>query len=306
MNVVIVGSVATDTITTPSGSVTAALGGSATYASVAASYFARPGIVGVVGGDFANRHLSLLRRHQIDLEGLQIDRTGKTFHWKGYYEGDMNQAHTIATELNVFENFNPVIPDSYRKAPFLMLGNIHPSLQLEVLKQMRKPRLVLCDTMNFWITSEPKLVEQVFRRVDVISINDGEAFQFCKTKSLPVAAAKLLKLGPSRVIIKKGVHGVLMFGKNSFFGLPAMPLKKVQDPTGAGDSFAGGLIGSLARSRSLSETSFRRGLVAGTTMASFCVEKFSLRATAALQPRQINQRARQLRDYTSLPAGKLL
>lgn len=306
MNVVIVGSVATDSITTPFGKVSHALGGSATYASVAASYFAGSAIVGVVGNDFERKHIRLLERRKINLDGLQIDMSGKTFHWKGYYEGDMNQAHTISTELNVFRNFNPIIPDTYRKAPFLMLGNIHPSLQLEVLRQMNKPRLVLCDTMNFWIASEPKLVEQVFRKVDVVCINEGEACQFCGTNSLPLAAAKLLKLGPSRVIIKKGIHGVLMFGARSFFALPAMPLKKVLDPTGAGDSFAGGLIGSLARSSSVSETAFRRGLVAGTTLASFCVEKFSLRAITDLQARQINQRAGQLRVYTSLPTGKLL
>lgn len=306
MNVVIVGSVATDSITTPFGKVSHALGGSATYASVAASYFAQPGVVGVVGNDFERRHIRLLERRKVDLTGLQIDPSGKTFHWKGYYEGDMNQAHTISTELNVFQQFKPVIPDGYRTARYLMLGNIHPSLQLDVLRQMKKPRLVLCDTMNFWIASEPKLVEQVFRKVDVICINDGEATQFCGTTSLPLAAASLLKLGPSRVIIKKGIHGVLMFGKKSFFALPAMPLRKVMDPTGAGDSFAGGLIGSLARSRSLGETAYRRALVAGTTMASFCVEKFSLAATASLQTRQINQRARQLRDYTALPGGPLL
>lgn len=306
MKVVIVGSVAIDSIETPHGKVTRALGGSATYASVAASYFANAGIVGVVGKDFGKQHITLLKRKGVDLEGLQIDDSGKTFHWTGYYEGDMNQANTISTELNVFEHFNPIIPKAYQQAPFVMLGNIHPALQLEVLKQVKKPRLVLCDTMNYWIASEPRLVEQVFRKVDVISINDGEACQFCKTPSVPLAAAMLLKLGPKRVIIKKGAHGVTMFGKKSFFALPAMPITKVKDPTGAGDSFAGGLIGSLARSRTLSENAYRKALMAGTVLASFSVEGFSPKAIASLQKTQLNKRARELRDYTRLPGGKLI
>jgi len=301
MNLLIVGSVATDTIETPFGKVENALGGSATYASVASSYFARPAIVGVVGNDFDKRHINLLKRRGIDLEGLQIDKSGKTFHWSGYYEGDMNQAHTTTTHLNVFESFKPQIPESYRRAPYILLGNIHPGLQLDVLAQVRGHHLTLCDTMNFWISSEPRLLERVFRRVDIVCINDGEARQFCGTDSLPQAARELLKFGPRRVIIKKGAHGVLLFGKKSFFALPAIPLKTVKDPTGAGDSFAGGAIGYLAKSGKTGEAAFRRAMVAGTVMASFCVQDFSLKKTSRLTKSMINKRAAMLIESTKIP-----
>lgn len=305
MDLLIVGSVATDTIDTPFGKIINGLGGSATYASVAASYFAAPGIVGVVGKDFERKNINLLKRKGIDLEGLQVDRSGKTFHWSGYYEGDMNVAHTRATHLNVFEKFSPVIPDSYRKAPYVLLGNIHPTLQLEVLAQVRKPRLVLCDTMNFWISSARDQLEKVFRKVDMICINDGEACQFCNVSSLPKAARELLKLGPQRVIIKKGAHGVLLFGKEGFFSLPAIPLEKVKDPTGAGDSFAGGAIGYLAGTGRLDENSFRKGLAAGTVMASYCVEDFSCRKTSRLKSSDINKRLALLQKSTRLPSFRM-
>lgn len=305
MNLLIVGSVATDSIETPFGKVDRVLGGSAIYASVASSYFAGPGIVGVVGDDFDKKHINLLRRKGVDLEGLQIDNSGRTFHWSGYYEGDMNQAHTRATHLNVFEKFKPEIPESYRKAPYIMLGNIHPALQLDVLSQVKGRHLALCDTMNFWIEREPRLLEKVFRKVDIICVNDGEALQFCGTDSLPKAAADLLKLGPKRIIIKKGIHGVLLFGKKSFFALPSIPLRVVKDPTGAGDSFAGGAIGCLARSRRNDESSFRKAMVAGTVMASFCVEDFSLRKTGRLTKTAINKRASQLREFTRIPHFRL-
>ena len=203
MNLLIVGSVAVDSIETPFGQADNVLGGSATYAAIASSYFAAPGIVGVVGKDFARKHINLLKRKGVDLEGLQIDPEGKTFHWSGYYEGDMNQAHSRSTCLNVFESFHPRLPERYRDTPCVLLGNIHPALQLEVLDQVRQPALVLCDTMNLWIDTEPKLLEKVFRRVDVICINDGEAGQLCGTVSLPQAARSLLKLGPRYVKIKK-------------------------------------------------------------------------------------------------------
>ena len=267
MKLLIVGSVAIDSVETPFGKAEKALGGSATYASIAASYFTSPGIVAVVGRDFDRRHINLLKRKGIDLEGLQIDPSGKTFFWSGYYEGDMNAAHTRRTDLNVFESFNPVLPKSYRDAPFILLENIHPALQLEVLSQVRKPKLVMCDTMNYWINSEPKTLENVFRKVDLICINEDEARLFCGTSSLPAAAHQLLKLGPQYVIIKKGIHGVALYGKKSFFALPSMPLMKVKDPTGAGDTFAGGTIGYIARSNRLNENLLRRALVAGTVVA---------------------------------------
>ncbi|MCX7047812.1 MAG: PfkB family carbohydrate kinase [Candidatus Sumerlaeota bacterium] len=301
MNVLVVGSVALDTVETPYGKLDRGLGGAATYASVAASHFAKPGIVGVVGKDFDRKHIRLLQRRGIDLEGLQIDPNGKTFHWSGFYDGDLGKAHTRATELNVFADFKPVIPDSYRKAPVVLLGNIAPSLQLEVLAQVKKPRLVLCDTMNYWISSAPRELEKVFRKVTVICINEDEARQFCNKPSLPAAAAELLKLGPERVIIKKGSSGVLLFGKDSFFALPAIPLKTVRDTTGAGDSFAGGFIGSLAGARRLTEAEYRRGVVCGTILASYCVEDFSCRRTARVTPADIRKRVALLREITQIP-----
>ncbi len=305
MNLLIVGSIATDSVKTPSGEVRRALGGTATYASVAASYFSTTGIVGVVGRDFDRKHTNLLKRRGVDLTGMQVDPTGDTFHWAGAYEGDMNEAKTLATHLNVFESFKPVIPPAYRQTPFVMLGNIQPELQLEVLAQVKKPSLVLCDTMNFWISSVPEQLEKVFRKVDVICINDGEACQFCGTSSLPVAAKRLLKLGPRRVIIKRGSHGVSLFGRDSFFSLPAIPLEKVKDPTGAGDSFAGGFIGYLARGGKLNENAFRRALVAGTIMASYCVEDFSCRRTTRLTPEDINKRAAILKESSRVPSFKV-
>jgi len=305
MKLLTVGSVAIDSIETPLGKADKALGGSATYASIAASFFTSAGIVGVVGYDFDRKHINLLKSRGIDLEGLQIDRSGKTFFWSGYYEGDMNMAHTRVTDLNVFEFFNPAIPESYRDTPFILLENIHPALQLEVLSQVKKPKLVMCDTMNYWINSEPALLEKVFRKVDVICINEDEARLFCNTPSLPAAAGELLKLGPKFIIIKKGIHGVVLFGKKSFFALPSIPLLKVKDPTGAGDTFAGGTIGYLARSRRLNEDAFRRALVAGTVMASYCVEDFSCRRTARLEPAEISERVRLLREYSRIPAFRM-
>lgn len=301
MNLVIVGSVALDTVETPHGKVERALGGTATFGSISASYFASPGVVGVVGNDFDRKHINLLKRRSVDLEGLQIDKSGKTFHWSGYYEGDMNQAITRDTQLNVFETFQPKLPESYRDAPFLFLGNILPALQLEVLDQVKKPRLVLCDSMNLWIDTQPKELEKVFRRSDVICINDGEARQFVGTSSIPTAAKELLKLGPKRVIIKLGGYGVQLYGKDTFFALPALPLTNVKDPTGAGDTFAGGFIGRLAKSRTLDENAFRRALAVGTVMASYCVQGFSVSKTANLKPADINARLAQLKECSRLP-----
>lgn len=298
MNLLIVGSVAYDTVETPFGKAEKALGGTATFGSVSASYFAKPGIVGVVGNDFDRKHINMLKRRGVDLEGLQVDASGKTFHWSGYYEGDMNQAITRDTQLNVFETFTPTLPDSYRKAPFLFLGNILPGLQLEVLDQVKGPELVLCDSMNLWIETQPKELEKVFRRSDVICINDGEARQFCNTSSIPKAAKELLKLGAKRVIIKLGGYGVQLYGKNSFFALPALPLSNVKDPTGAGDTFAGGFIGRLAKSRSLNENAYRRALATGTVMASYCVQGFSCSKTANLRPTDIDKRLTELKQIT--------
>ncbi|MCD6249898.1 MAG: bifunctional hydroxymethylpyrimidine kinase/phosphomethylpyrimidine kinase [candidate division Zixibacteria bacterium] len=298
MNLLIVGSVAYDTVETPFGKAEKALGGTATFGSVSASYFAKPGIVGVVGNDFDRKHINLLKKRGVDLEGLQVDPSGKTFHWSGYYEGDMNQAITRDTQLNVFESFQPTLPESYRKAPFLFLGNILPGLQLEVLDQMKDPELILCDSMNLWIETQPKELEKVFRRSDVICINDSEVRQFCNTSTISKAAKELLKLGATRVIIKLGGYGVQLYGKDTFFALPALPLSNVKDPTGAGDTFAGGFIGRLAKSRTLNENAFRRALATGTVMASYCVQDFSCRKTANLKPSDIEKRLTELKQIT--------
>lgn len=305
MNLLIVGSVAYDTIETPHGQAKMALGGSATYASVASSYFCEPGIVGVVGGDFRTRDINLLKKRAVDLEGLQIEPNQKTFHWSGSYEGDMNQAQTRSTELNAFARFNPTIPKKYEKAKTVLLGNIHPALQLEVLSQTKSARLTLCDTMNFWISSEPRLVEQVFRKVDIICINDGEACQFTGSSSIPKAAGQLLKLGAKRVIIKRGANGVSIFGKQSFFSLPALPLTRVIDPTGAGDSFAGGFMGYMTAAKSQAETNFQKSLAIGTVMASYCVQGFSCKKTVSLSKNEIRSRLRELKKATTLPDIKL-
>jgi sugar/nucleoside kinase (ribokinase family) len=301
MNLLIVGSVATDSIETPLGKVDSALGGSATYSAVAASYFTKTGLVAVVGNDFEENHIGILKDRGIDLEGLQIDNQNKTFHWSGYYEGDMNQAITRETHLNAFEKFQPVIPDNYKNASHVLLGNISPRLQLEVLEQVNNPKMVLCDTMNFYIDSEPELLKEVFSKVDIICINDGEARQFCETSSLTLAAEQLLKLGARYVIIKKGAHGALLFWKDGSFALPGLPLVTVKDPTGAGDSFAGGTLGYLAKIGNADNDHIRGALVAGTVMASYCVEDFSCDRTRNLSKIDIGERAAWLREFARIP-----
>ena len=301
MDVLVVGSVALDSVETPHGALDRGLGGAATYASVAASYFATPAVVAVVGGDFPDEHLEVFRKRGINLDGLQIEPEGKTFHWAGAYDGDMSVAQTRVTELNVFEGFHPAIPESHRAIPYVLLGNIAPALQLSVLEQMRAPRLTLCDTMNFWIASAPRDLEQVFRKVDVICINEDEARDFCNVRTVPQAARELLKLGAKRVIIKKGSSGVVIYGPDSFFALPAFPLETVLDTTGAGDSFAGGFMGAMARWNEDSDDAYRRGLMAGVTLASFCVEDFSCRRTAALTDGDIRDRIALLKAYTRVP-----
>jgi sugar/nucleoside kinase (ribokinase family) len=305
MSLVIVGSVALDNVRTPFGEVVEALGGSCAYASVSASYFARPAIVAVVGGDFPPEYRRLLERHRIDLSGLQTKPDGKTFRWRGYYQYDMNQAHTLETRLNVFADFHPVIPDALRKNPFVLLGNIDPDLQLEVLEQLVAPRLALVDTMNYWIEGKQEQLLKVIRRCHVVLLNDAEARQLCDTPNLQKAARQILKLGPERVIIKKGEHGCLMFSNGSYFSAPAFPLEVIKDPTGAGDTFAGGFLGYLAGARRLDESTFRKAVIVGTAMASFTVEDFSLNRLAALRPSEIEKRCLQLREQTRFPRIEL-
>ncbi len=295
----IVGSVALDSVRTPFGEVKEALGGSATYSSYAASFFAPTvRLVGVVGEDFPQEHIGLLQQRGIHVEGLQVAK-GKTFRWAGSYEYDLNEAHTLATELNVFETFKPTIPAAYKESPFVFLANIDPELQLSVLDQVVKPKLVACDTMNLWIKIKPDVLKRVLARVDFLFINDGEARQFANTPSLIRAGRLLQSWGPKYVVIKKGEHGALLFGQNTFFAAPAFPLEEVYDPTGAGDTFAGGFFGFLAKNNGdISEAMLRRAVVFGTAMASFTVEQFSLERLKTLTEDQLMARVRMLKELS--------
>jgi sugar/nucleoside kinase (ribokinase family) len=291
-SVLIVGSIAFDSVKTPLGEVDNVLGGAAVYASVAASFFAPVRLVGVVGRDFPEEHLEFLRSRRIDLTGLQV-QDGRTFRWKGFYDFDVNQAHSLETHLNVFERFRPTLPESYRDAPYVFLANIDPELQLEVLEQVRSPKLTLCDTMNFWIENKRDALMEVLSRVDVAFMNDAEARQLCGTFSLVQAANEIRKHGPRVVIIKKGEHGAVMFTEGAHFSAPSYPLEVVCDPTGAGDTFEGGFIGYLAATDDISEPNLRRAVIHGSVLASYNVEDFSLGRLRRLAADDIAERYRE-------------
>jgi sugar/nucleoside kinase (ribokinase family) len=292
--VLIVGSVAIDSVKTPLGEAEEALGGAAVYSSVSASFFAPVDIVGVVGQDFPEEHLDFLRSRNINLEGLQV-QPGETFRWKGYYDYDVNQAHTLATHLNVFEHFSPTLPPSLRGAPYVFLANIDPELQLQVLEQIEAPRLTFCDTMNFWIEGKRDALLEVLKRVDVIFMNDAEARELCGTFSLVKAGRQLLDMGPRAVIVKKGEHGAVLFTRDAHFSAPSYPLEEVRDPTGAGDTFAGGFIGYLASTDDTSEPNLRRAVIHGSVLASFNVEDFSLGRMRSLTEAEIRERYHEFR-----------
>lgn len=290
-HVLIVGSVALDSVQTPSGKAERALGGAATYSAVAASFFAPVRIVGVVGDDFPAEHLAFLKSRGIDTEGLKVVPGGKTFHWAGCYEGDMNQANTIATELNVFSDFSPDLPDSYRSSEFVFLANIDPELQLKVLDQVSNARLTAMDTMNFWIAGKPEKLREVMSRVDVVFINDAELRQFTGAPNLVRAAAEIHNIGPSYVIVKKGEHGAVMYcNEHTCFSAASYPLEDVTDPTGAGDSFAGGFMGYIAATGEITDANLRRAVVYGSTLASFNVQDFSLNRLKRLTRAEIISR----------------
>jgi len=288
-NVLIVGSVALDNVKTPFGEVNEALGGAAVYSSVAASYFAPVRIVGVVGNDFADEHVGFLKSRGIDVAGLQ-SVSGETFRWSGYYDFNLNQAHTLETKLNVFQDFRPHIPPQYQESDYVFLANIDPALQLQVLDQVKSPKLTVCDTMNYWIDTRRDLLIEVLKRVDVVFLNDAEARQLCGTFSLVKAANDIRKLGPSVVIIKKGEHGAVMVSDDAFFAAPSYPLEEVRDPTGAGDSFAGGFIGYVASTDDISEANLRKATIFGSTLASFNVQDFSLGRLSTLTQQDIVDR----------------
>lgn len=294
MGLLIVGSIALDTVATPFDRIDDALGGSAVYVSLAASYFSGPVyMVGVVGEDFDKEHIKLLEDHHIDLEGLKVVNGGKTFRWSGKYHYDLNVRDTLLTELNVFATFDPVIPEKYRKSRFVLLGNIDPELQLKVLDQMEKPGFVICDTMNFWIEGKKAELLQVLKRVDVLIINDSEARLLAQEPNLIKAARLIRAMGPKYLIIKKGEHGALLFSDSTVFSAPAYPLENIYDPTGAGDSFAGGFVGYLHKTQDVGIENLKRAVVFGSAMASFCVEKFSTKGLENLTYLQVHDRFRE-------------
>ncbi|MFQ5931759.1 MAG: PfkB family carbohydrate kinase [Nitrospiraceae bacterium] len=293
----VVGSVALDTVQTPFGEATDVLGGSATYFAVAASYFTSVDLIAVVGEDFPDQHVKFLKSRGIDLTGLERQR-GETFRWKGEYTYQLSEAHTLDTRLNVFERFRPKIPDRYRSPSMVFLGNIDPELQLDVLQQLRRPTLVACDTMNFWIERKREALWRVLERADVLMINDGEARLLGGDPNLVKVAKGILARGPRHLIVKRGEYGVLMFDHKQAFGTPAFPLEEVKDPTGAGDSFAGGFMGYLAATGNLSESAIRQAIIFGSVMASFNVEAFSLNRLRVLDYKEIQLRFREFKQLT--------
>ena len=289
MSILVVGSVAYDTVETPLGRAERVLGGSASFFSVAASFFAPVNLVGVVGDDFGPAQLAAFRGRQIDLTGLER-MPGKTFHWQGRYSQDLNSRDTIRTDLNVFEFFEPKIPEEYRRSEIVFLGNIDPGLQRRVLEQVERPRVVACDTMNFWIKGKPEELRETLGMVQVLLINDQEARELSGEWNLVRAARAIRAMGPRTLVVKKGEHGVLMFTDHGSFAAPAMPLEHVVDPTGAGDSFAGGFIGYLASAPEVGDAALRQAVVMGSTLASFCVEAFSLDRLLTLTRPEIEAR----------------
>jgi sugar/nucleoside kinase (ribokinase family) len=300
MSLLVVGSVALDTVKTPFGQVKEALGGSAVYASVAASFFTKVNLVAVVGEDFPKEHLRFLSRRGIDLRGLEIKKGGATFRWEGEYDKDPNQAKTLKTELNVFQEFKPTLPKDYRKSKFVFLANIDPDLQVYILKRIQHPKLVACDTMNHWISAKRRALQKAIKKVDIFLSNDAEARQFTGEPNLIKAANKIVSWGPRLAIIKKGEHGALLFSRIFKFLIPAFMVENCVDPTGAGDSFAGGFMGYLANCSRLSQTNFKKALVYGSVLASFNVEDFSLSSLRRLKKHDIAKRMKLFQRLTSI------
>jgi sugar/nucleoside kinase (ribokinase family) len=295
MSVLVVGSVALDSVKTPFGSHDDLLGGSATYFSISASYFTDVRLVAVVGRDFPKKHIDLLERYGVKTKGLIVE-DGETFRWKGVYEYDMNVARTISTHLNVFENFDPVIPGQWRKSRNVFLANIDPDLQAKVLTQMDSPRLVAADSMNFWIENKKRSLTKLLKNIHIFLVNDAEARELSGETNLLKASKYILSLGPRMVVVKKGEHGCLLVTKKEFFSVPGYPLEDIYDPTGAGDTFAGGLMGYLSCQNKIDVTSVKRGIIFGSAMASYNVEAFSLERLLKLNRRLIDRRYSQFKQ----------
>lgn len=298
MSLLVVGTMAFDAIETPFGKTDKIIGGAATYIGLAASYFCKNiTMVSVVGGDFPQESMDMLKKHGLSLDGVQIKQDQKSFFWSGRYHTDMNSRDTLATELNVLADFDPIVPENCKEVDFLMLGNLMPQVQQKVIAQLKKrPKLIVLDTMNFWMdTAHDELVKTI-SQVDVLTINDGEARQLSGEYSLVKAAQKILAMGPKVLIIKKGEHGALLFNKEQVFFAPALPLEDVFDPTGAGDSFAGGFIGYLAETKDISFDNMKRAIIFGSAMASFTVEKFGVERLVGLTQDQVDERVQEFID----------
>jgi sugar/nucleoside kinase (ribokinase family) len=296
----IVGTVAFDAIETPFGKTDKILGGAATFIGLAAAQFTlESAIVSIVGDDFPQAYLDLLKYKGIDISGIEIVKNGKTFFWKGKYHNDLNSRDTLITDLNVLANFNPKVPSNFKDADVLMLGNLHPNVQLSVIEQMEeKPKLIVLDTMNFWMNNTLPELKEVIGLTDVITINDEEARQLTKEYSLVKAAQKIHAMGPKYVVIKKGEHGALLFHKDEVFFAPALPLEEVFDPTGAGDTFAGGFVGYLAETENISFNNLRNAVIHGSNLASFCVEKFGTERMQDLSKAEVENRLEQFKQLT--------
>jgi sugar/nucleoside kinase (ribokinase family) len=297
MDLLVVGSVALDSVETPYGRVEKALGGSAVYFSVSASYFTKVGVVAVIGQDFSEDYVDFLKSRNIDLRGLKRE-PGLTFHWKGKYGSDLNEAETLDTQLNVFEPFRPLVPEEYQEASVIFLANIDPELQLNVLEQVKHPRLTICDTMNFWIEKKPEQLKETIKRVDILIINEGEARQLSQEYNLIKAYQKISSYGPKTLVIKQGSYGALLFTPSSIFSAPAYPLERVLDPTGAGDCFAGGFTGYLAKSQGSAGKELHKAVIYGSVMASFTVEDFSLGRLKTLTLDEVEQRFESFKGLT--------
>lgn len=298
MSILVVGSVALDSVKTPFGETTESLGGSAIHFSAAASFFSPVGLIGVVGEDFPEKEIDFLKKRGVDCSGLEV-RRGKTFRWRGKYGFDLNTAETLETQLNVFADFSPVIPAKFQDAEFLFLGNIHPRLQADVLSQKKGSRLVALDTMNFWIEEEPEALKKTISQVDLVVINEAEVRELTGEASLVAAARKIRSWGPRIVIVKRGEYGALLFHGEGIFSAPGLPIEAVKDPTGAGDSFAGGLVGFLASKKGdMGVDTMKQAVIVGSVMASFNVEDFSCRRLKDLTRQEINQRIREFKQLS--------
>ncbi len=300
MSLITVGTMAFDAVETPFGKANKIVGGSATYAAYAASFFTKPvQQISIIGYDFPQEELSAMAKRGIVLDGVERVKNKKSFFWKGRYHEDMNSRDTLVTDLNVLEDFNPIVPDSYQDANFVMLGNLMPKLQLRVIEQLKKkPKLIVMDTMNFWMETAMSDLKKVLQKVDLLLVNDAEARELTHQFSLVKAATEIMKMGPKYLIIKKGEHGALLFNKHKVFFAPAFPLEDVFDPTGAGDTFAGGFMGYLAKTNSVSFENMKKAIIVGSAMASFCVEKFGNTKLKEISKADLNKRIRLFRELT--------